>query len=274
MTNTLSKRELGQWILAAASTIATFFIMLYIGAFVLFSSIMPVVLSAVITGIPIGLLVVLLGALLVPRYPLKIALALWLLCTGLVASLFGIQPPSYWLSTLAGGGAAVAIVAWWIRPERSPRTTRRVIISISAALLAAIGFTYTRFIDFPARPDTLSPLILNALGPNDKGVKAFYSYDLGGFFDRELLWRIDADSEAIAQLIRQLDLKSTSTVPKEFWQQPPYYWPQSTPANGKAFQSSDFSADTRGKDGNHYFLVYDEAQNQAYVWVKRNFQHS
>lgn len=273
MTNTPFNRELSRWIFAAGGVIVTFFVMFYCAAFILlFGNMLPRALSALLAGFPLGLLVVLAGSLLAPRYPLKVAFSLWVLCAVPATSVFGFQFFNYgWLSTIAGGGVAVAFIAWWISPRRSPRATRRVIVAAGTTLLAIIGFVYACFIDIPARPDALTPQLAQALSSNDARVKAFYSYDLGGFLDREWLWRIDADSATISQIVNNLGLSSTSTVPESFWHMRPHYWPRSMPAGGKSFQSSMFSANVRGADGEHYFLLYDKVQGRAYVWVKSNF---
>lgn len=178
MTNVFFKRDLSRWVFAVVGVIVTFYVMSYFAALILlFTNMLPSTLSVLLAGFPLGLLVVLAGSLLAPRYQIKIALFLWALCVVLTASGLG-QATSIWLSTLAGGGVAVVFVAWWISPMRSPRATRRVTIGVGAALLAVIGFVQACLMDIPARPDMLTPQLLQALGSNGAGVEAFYSYSL------------------------------------------------------------------------------------------------
>jgi hypothetical protein len=100
---------------------------------------------------------------------------------------------------------------------------------------------------------------------------AFYDYDLGGFIDREYLWRIDGPPAVVAALVAGLGLAPAPAVPEAFWRMPPADWPGAMPADGEAFASPDFTAEGRGRDGLHYFLVHDRRAGRAFVWVKDNF---
>ena len=113
--------------------------------------------------------------------------------------------------------------------------------------------------------------LIDTLGAKASGVAAFYRYDLGGFIDHAWLWRIDAKPDIVALVVSSLRLQSTNAVPPQFWRMPPYYWPRAMPPDGEAFQSLAFSADSRGPDGEHYFLVHDKTQDRAFIWLKSNF---
>lgn len=131
MTNTPFNRELSRWIFAAGGVIVTFFVMFYCAAFILlFGNMLPRALSALLAGFPLGLLVVLAGSLLAPRYPLKVAFSLWVLCAVPATSVFGFQFFSYgWLSTID-----------LIGNSRKPCYIRlSVIIKKSAGVLAVQG---------------------------------------------------------------------------------------------------------------------------------------
>jgi hypothetical protein len=260
-------RELGRWILAAAAVGVVFFVTLYFSVFVLMFGAFPKDLADPTAGFLMGLLVVLTGSLLAPRHRFITAVVLLVSNTVLTTVLVGFH---FW-GTLAGGVLAVAFVAWWFHSRRTPRSIIWVGISACVAFFVFIGVVYARFVDRPARPDALSPQLVHALGTNASLVTAFYRYDLGGFIDHEWLWRIDAKPEAVALVVSSLGLRSTNAVPRDFWRMPPHYWPRSMPANGEAFQSPMFSADSRGPDGAHYFLIHDKTHNQAFVWVKDNF---
>lgn len=123
----------------------------------------------------------------------------------------------------------------------------------------------------PAKPEPLPQELVWALGTNSALVTAFYRYDLGGFIDHEWLWRIDAPPAAITHLVTSLKLQSTNRVPDAFWEMPPSYWPHSLPSRVEIFQSPGFVADTRGQDGNHYFLLHDKREAKTYIWLKNNF---
>ena len=167
---------------------------------------------------------------------------------------------------MAGG-----FVAWWFHPNRTKRSTVQVSLAAVAACLAFLGFVYLRYVDMPARPSELPQELVEALGANVSGVAAFYRYDLGGFIDHEWLWRIDAQPDVVTLIVSALKLRSTHAVPPQFWRMPPSYWPRSMPPGSEAFESSGFSAENRGRDGEHYFLVHDKTQNKTFVWLKSNF---
>ncbi|MDZ4344143.1 MAG: hypothetical protein U1E51_17120 [Candidatus Binatia bacterium] len=128
-----------------------------------------------------------------------------------------------------------------------------------------------RYLDWPAQPDGLPPELREALGVEGTRAVTFYAYDLGGFIDREWLWRIDAKPDLVAQVISSFELRRAGAVPPAFWRMAPHYWPRSMPAGAEAFQSPWFSANGRGRDGAHYFLLYDKMHERAFVWYKNNF---
>ena len=259
-------KELWRWIVAAAAVAAAFFAWLYFQVFVLFSS-FPKDLVGPAAGFILGLLIVLAGALVAPRY--RLATALLLAISATVLGMAFLELPFSGL--LLGGGVAVLFVAWWSHPRRTPRSTRWVGLAACAACLVGLGIVYARFVDYPARPDALPQTLAYLLGPNASRVAAFYRYDLGGFIDHEWLWRLDASPRDMSLVVGRLGGRSAGTVPPRFWKMPPHYWPRSMPADGEAFQSPMFSADSRGSDGVHYFLLHDKTRGRAFVWVKDNF---
>ena len=166
---------------------------------------------------------------------------------------------------VVGGLGALAFVAWWCRPRRSRRATMWVGVAASVALVAFAGLVYARYVDAPVRPDPLPSDLREALGPNAARVTAFYHYDLGGFIDREWLWRIDANPDVVVLVVSGLALRATGDVPAA------HYWPRSMPPGAEAFGSRDFFADKRGPDGMHYLLLHDRKADRAFVWLKNNF---
>ena len=174
--------ELWQWIVAAAAVAAAFFASLYFRVFVVFSS-FPKDLDDPASGFVLGLLTVLAGALLAPRYRLATALLLAIAATAV--GMARLELPLSGL--LLGGGVGVLLVGWWSHPRRTPRSTRWGCLAAGAACLVGLGIVYARFVDYPARPDALPRDLAYMLGPDASRVTAFYHYDLGGFIDREWL---------------------------------------------------------------------------------------
>jgi hypothetical protein len=210
---------------------------------------------------------VLAGSLPAPRHRFPSAIGLFVLGTVLASWL--LRFPA--VGAVAGGLLAVAFVAWWCHPGRTRRSTVQVGIVAGAAFLALLSLMYARYVDWPARPEPLPPALSSGLDTHVSGVAAFYRYDLGGFIDREWLWRIDAKPDVVALVVGGLRLRSVRAVPPQFWRMPPHYWPRSLPPGAEAFCSSAFSAYNRGPDGEHYLLVHDKTQARAFVWVKSNF---
>lgn len=140
-----------------------------------------------------------------------------------------------------------------------------IILSIIGALVVIwAGWHF----DFPAVADAPPWPIAKVL----EGTSVHcYVYPLGGFIDKDFLWRIDGTEASIASVIRALDMKPSATIPKAFWSRPPYYWPQAQRNGMIAYRSSGFADDNRGDDGEHFFLIHDTDTNRAYVWFRDNF---
>lgn len=144
------------------------------------------------------------------------------------------------------------------------RSTRYALWFVGILVIGAVTWHH----GFPAIPSSLSPKIEKALS----GAEAkCYSYPLGGFVDRQMLWRIDGSPEAVAAVVDALKLKESRTVPSAFWKMRPYYWPREMPENARPCRSDSFEDADRGPDGLHYFLLHDTRRGRAYVWVKDNF---
>jgi hypothetical protein len=244
-----------------------FFGVLYLSLFVLFFGPFPKDLAEPTAGFLMGSLIVLAGSLLAPRHRFVTTIVLLVLGTVFGALLLSFHV----LGIVAGGLVAVAFVAWWFHSRRTARATVSVGAAACAAFFAFALLVYARHVDRPARPDQLPSELAYALGTKASRLTTFYRYDLGGFIDHQWLWRIDAMPDVVALVVSGLGLRSTNAVPQRFWRMPPHYWPRSMPVGAEAFQSPAFSADSRGPDGSHYFLLYDKAHERAYVWFKSNF---
>lgn len=262
------KRAAWRWLLAVAAVLVAIYASLSLSVFILFFAQYPKDLAEPTAGFLASLVLVSVGSLLVPRYRIPTAVILFLL-----AASQGVLSWSwpYLLGALAGGLVAGAFVAWRFHPGRTKRSTLWVSLAAGTAVLAFVGFVYVRYADWLARPEPPVPDLVSALGTNASGISAFYNYDLGGFIDREWLWRIDAKPDVIALVVRNFGMLDAEAVPQDFWRMPPHYWPRSMPAGGAAFQSPMFPVDGRGQDGAHYFLLHDKAQGRAFVWFKDNF---
>ena len=260
-------KESLRWMLAAAAVTAAVFAALYFNLFVLFFVPFPQDVAEPTVGFLLGSLVVLTGSTVAPRHRFVTAVVLFLL--GLYLSIFVLH--FHFVGALVGGLFAVGLIGWRLHPQRSTRSTVWVGGALGAAFFVFIGLVYCRYIDWPARPDPLPSELTHTLGDSDLHITAFYQYDLGGFIDQEYLWRIDAKPDAIALVVNDFELQSASAVSQRFWRLPPHYWPRSMPTDAEAFQSPAFSADSRGPDGFHYFMVHDQTQEKAFVWFKSNF---
>jgi hypothetical protein len=140
---------------------------------------------------------------------------------------------------------------------------------MAGALLAAfVVLSAASYFDWPGIPDAVPTRLLEATDRR-LAISHFSSYALGGFLDMELLWRIDASPEVLEAIASKLGMVSSDTAPGRFWRMPPYYWPRSLPAGARLYSTPSFPADTRGSDGDHYFMLVE--RNRGLVWVKNNF---
>jgi hypothetical protein len=267
MTQASRTAMIWRWILVPCASIAAFYGALYFSLFVLFFGPFPKDLADPTAAFLMTSFIVLAGSFVAPRY--RVVTALILLVIGALPVMFLLKLHVF--GALIGGLVGIAFVAWWFHRRRPARLTIGVSIGAFAASIAFLGFVYARYLDVPARPVPLVSELSYALGTSAAGVSAFYRYDLGGFIDHEWLWRIDAKPDVVALVVSGLDLQRTNAVPRQFWQMPPHYWPRSMSAGAEAFQSSSFSASSRGPDGDHYFLLYDKTRERAFVWLKSNF---
>ena len=259
--------EVARWALAAAGVVIALLVTLYVSMFLVFWDPYPRRLVEPTAGFLMGALPVLAGAAGAPRLRRAVAVVLAVASLAAGIAVLGFHA----LGTLAGGAGAAGGVAWWIDPRRTGRSTAWVGGAAGVAAVAFAALVYALHVDALASPAPLPAELAQALGPGGPRVAAFYRYELGGFIDRERLWRIDAAPDAVGLIVDGLGLSPTATVPARFWQMPPHYWPRAMPAGGQAFRSPAFSADGRGPDGDHFLLVHDRSRERAFVWLKSNF---
>ncbi|MBY0402022.1 hypothetical protein K2X89_17140 [Myxococcota bacterium] len=175
------------------------------------------------------------------------------------------------VGSLAGALVAIGMAAGWsVEGEVAAPLRRGVRIVALVALIGFVAFVYGRYVDWPARPDPLPPTLKDALGPDAERIDAFYETELGGFLDRESLWRIAAEEAVLDVLVERLALEPVSEAPAAFFAMPPRAWPRALPSAGQAYASPGFRSGSRGPDGEHFFLVRDR-NGHAFVWVKSNF---
>jgi hypothetical protein len=94
------------------------------------------------------------------------------------------------------------------------------------------------------------------------------------FIDQQHLWRVEVKPELLPLLRQEIgvvELASVDEVPDAFWNHPPYWWNPKRNRPARYFMSSKFDPVNRGPDGIHYLLMYDQATEVLYVWVKDNF---
>lgn len=196
------------------------------------------------------------------------------LASAILASLIGVGMLDYaLLPCLAGAFVATA----WTRARRPPSATPgdrfAARVAGTAALVGLLlfsGYVYSLHVDWPAVPDPMPSRLGEILGEDASRVKAFFETDLGGFIDRESLWRIETDSETVVRLVEQLELVRVDEIPAAFFHQPPRDWFHAFPTGGEAYASEGFRAEERGPDGDQFFLVHD-GRGRACLWLKSNF---
>ncbi|MFO0691277.1 MAG: hypothetical protein U0900_21440 [Myxococcota bacterium] len=175
------------------------------------------------------------------------------------------------IGSAVGALTAIGIASGWsIDGELAPRLRRGLRLVGLAAPIAFAVFVWSRYVDWPARPDPLPTWLQEALGADAARVRACYATDLGGFLDREALWRIEADEAVLDVLVGKLALEPVAEAPEAFFRMPPRDWLRALPPAGRAHASPGFRSGSRGGDGDHYLLVRDGA-GRAFVWEKRNF---
>lgn len=261
--------EARAWTVSAAAAGCALWVGLYLNLFLLLFGPFPKDLAPATGSFATIALVVVAGSAWAPRRRTAVAAALAMLAvTTLMA---GATVVTHAGGALAG---AVAGTAWrWWRGRPTPSRMERS-LGHAAVVVLAIGFggvVYARYVDRPARPDPLPAELSAALGPDAAGVGAFFAYDLGGFIDRQWLWRLDATPATIDRLVSAFTLAPTTPVPDRFWRMPPHYWPRGATPSQRAYRSPRFSGEDRGPDGDHYFLLHDLAEGRAFLWVKNNF---
>jgi hypothetical protein len=93
------------------------------------------------------------------------------------------------------------------------------------------------------------------------------------FFDSEYVWRIRVPAEKVDLIASELGLVETplATVPPLFWRVFPRSWFRATSEDREFFATSQFPDNSRGPDGEHYFVMYDGKSQLMFVWYKFNF---
>jgi hypothetical protein len=221
-------------------------------------------------GFFIGAASVFPGTLLAPRWKAQVGLVLSGATVGTLM-LIGESQTAILASALGGGLFSVSVIVRICAGLLPPRLRYAGELAACLLLIGFTGMSLARYRDVPPRPDAIPTELSHALGTNAHQLAATYEYDLGGFIDHQWLWRIDATTEGIATVVASLKLRGTNAVPARFWRMPPSYWPRTMPPAGDAYQSEGFTAEERGQDGSHYFLIHDKVQSRAFVWVKLNF---
>ncbi len=204
---------------------------------------------------------VLVGSIIAPTHRVATGAIL-----SVVLILVSRLPTPEWIFILAGGVIAILLVRFWPRPVN----IKKLVIVFGVILVIGLGELYARYKDWPAHPDPLPSKVVRILGSDTSRIRDFYTYNAGGFIDSWELWRIDAPQSTIEKLAPGLG-EPTQTIPKQFYDLAPYYWPRSMPSHFLAYQSKGFVGNGRGEDGTYYFLLYDIGTQRAYVWIKNNF---
>ena len=257
---------LWRWLLVPVAATVAFVAVLYFNLFAIVLGPFPRDLADSTAGALAGSVIVLAGALAAPRRRSVVGLVIAACAVVLNWRLQLFSPVPVVIAAFSAAG----YVAWLDSPRRTPRATRVAKIAAWTSVLGFLGVVAARYVDLPAMADA-TPVELESGWPAGAQPPAIYVYDLGGFIDREWLWRLDGDAESVARAASVLSLERVAEVPRRFWTMPPYYWPRTMPEGAVAYSSRSFDAENRGQDGSYYFLVHDVRGNRAYVWYKFNF---
>jgi hypothetical protein len=98
-------------------------------------------------------------------------------------------------------------------------------------------------------------------------------YNLGGFMDREYVWRLTLSAEQVDKIVPEYRLMPVlaDKVPTTCWEAFPYWWRPTPNADCRYWSTANFPATGRGPDGDYYFVMYDSQNRWFYVWLKSNF---
>lgn len=264
MVGTGVSKMLFRWGLAASTSVLVYFTGLYLYILTLFIPTIGSLLAWYI-GVATGAFTPLALKFLAPGYK-RVAFALGALFTLIAAQ--AMQHPPIWscaVGALIFGFAAGINRSW--NPFRSrPATTAILITALVVIPLTALYF------DWPATPDPIPEELQHALHENSAGLHAFYEYDLSGFMEREKLWRLDLTREALEKIVSGLKLSHTVQVPPDFFQQPPYYWPNELPAGAEAYINSDqLEGHGTVNSQKFLFLLFDKSTERAFVLYSSGF---
>ena len=96
---------------------------------------------------------------------------------------------------------------------------------------------------------------------------------LGSFIDSEHVWRLSLPPSEPKIIVanHRLSAVTAGNVPGEFWQVFPLQWGPSHDARNMFYSTPGFPSQSRGPDGEYYFMMYDSQNQWLYVWHKFNF---
>lgn len=177
------------------------------------------------------------------------------------------------VGVLVAGVLSVGGMAWKATSNRRLLTPVRIVLLLFASLAAYMVHVRATTLDWYERPDPWPYQLGNiiALETPDNTPVSVYQYDLGGFIDKQYLWRLDAGTSIVTQVIQRLRVQQTNSVPSKFWAMPPHYWPRKMPENADVYQNPNFWGNDRGPDGDLFCVLHDKDHQRAYIWLKSNF---
>ena len=152
---------------------------------------------------------------------------------------------------------------------------KKQLIYLAVAYLMFVTAVFIlRLIDLPPLSIKRKVAIEYTIEQSGIPVYEVKKYDLGGFIDREYLWKGRVESHDWQNMINKLNLgeiQRIEEVPRRFFRMPPYWWNASKKGEVKFYKSEYFRPHQRGGDGVHYLCMYDEESHFLYVWIKDNF---
>jgi hypothetical protein len=97
---------------------------------------------------------------------------------------------------------------------------------------------------------------------------------IGGYVDDVFAWNVELPKEKVSVVIESLGvskLQKNESIPANFWELSKEPWwtaPDAASSKLDLYASPGFTADSRGLDGEYFFVVHMKLENRLYVWHK------
>ncbi len=146
-------------------------------------------------------------------------------------------------------------------------------ITIALLIVLGLGIVYCRRIDFPPLHRGLPERQLSRFKLDPSLLQDSRYYCLSSFLDSEWIVRATVKREDVDKLAAQFKMQPVQNkdIPARIKNMPPYWWNAQIHKNTVGFATEKFSAGSRGSDGWHAFMLWNEEDGHLYLWIKDNF---